>query len=145
MSHPTRTRIAGILLVVVLFALIVGVMGACSRRPPSAHRAPSAAVAATPRMAYDARMGQATYRHYCQTCHGETGAGDGFNAFNLDPHPRDLSDPAFQRAKKDADLADAVRRGGAGVGLSALMPPWGHTLSQRQIDDVVAYLRTLRR
>jgi mono/diheme cytochrome c family protein len=90
-------------------------------------------------------MGQVTYRHYCQTCHGETGAGDGFNAFNLDPHPRDLSDPAFQRAKKDADLADAIRRGGAGVGLSALMPPWGHTLSDRQIDDVVAYLRTFKR
>ncbi|HET7177505.1 MAG TPA: hypothetical protein VFI63_02340, partial [Solirubrobacterales bacterium] len=54
-------------------------------------------------------------------------------------------DPAFQKAKSDADLADAVRRGGAGVGLSALMPPWGHTLSERQIADVVAYLRTLKR
>jgi mono/diheme cytochrome c family protein len=96
-------------------------------------------------LSYDARMGQVTYRHYCQTCHGETGAGDGFNAFNLDPHPRDLSDPAFQRVKKDADLADAIRRGGAGVGLSALMPPWGHTLSDRQIDDVVAYVRTFKR
>jgi mono/diheme cytochrome c family protein len=139
MSQPTKARIAGILLLL----LLPGGM-ACSRRHPPSRTAPPPSRAEVA-LAYDARMGQVTYRHYCQTCHGETGAGDGFNAFNLDPHPRDLSDPAFQRAKKDADLADAIRRGGAGVGLSALMPPWGHTLSDRQIDDVVAYLRTFKR
>ena len=73
------------------------------------------------------------------------GPGDGFNAFNLDPRPRDLSDPAFQKKKSDAELADAIRRGGAGVGLSAFMPPWGHTLSARQIDEVVLSVRALRR
>ena len=83
------------------------------------------------------------FRHYCSTCHGETGAGDGFNAFNVDPRPRDFSNPEFQKAKKDEDLADAIRRGGAGVGLSPLMPPWGHTLTPVQIDQVVRYLRTL--
>jgi mono/diheme cytochrome c family protein len=91
------------------------------------------------------QQGEALYRHYCQTCHGDSGAGDGFNAFNLDPHPRDLGDPAFQKAKTDADLADAVRRGGAGVGLSPLMPPWGHTLAPRQIDELVLFVRTLRK
>jgi mono/diheme cytochrome c family protein len=89
------------------------------------------------------RLGKVTFTHYCQTCHGESGAGDGFNAFNLDPHPRDLSDSEFQKKKSDAELADAIQRGGAGVGLSALMPPWGHTLSPRQIDELVLYLRTL--
>jgi mono/diheme cytochrome c family protein len=92
---------------------------------------------------YEARMGKVTFTYYCQTCHGETGAGDGFNAFNLDPHPRDLSAPDFQKKKSDADLADAIRRGGSGVGLSALMPPWGHTLSDRQIGELVLYVRTL--
>ncbi len=141
MSHPLRA------LLLASAALLA--TGACSRpaRLARSHRATPAAPAAADAavLPYEVRMGQATYRHYCQTCHGETGAGDGFNAFNLDPHPRDLSDPAFQKAKSDADLTDAVRRGGAGVGLSALMPPWGHTLSERQIADVVAYLRTLRR
>ena len=88
-------------------------------------------------------MGKVTFTYYCQTCHGETGAGDGFNAFNLDPHPRDLSAPEFQKKKSDADLADAIRRGGSGVGLSALMPPWGHTLSDRQVSELVLYIRTL--
>jgi len=127
---------------------------ACSRKPaaPFAIPRPSAAVETTapappppaPPLTYEARSARDVYRHYCQTCHGETGAGDGFNAFNLDPHPRDFSDPAFQK-KTDADIRDAIRRGGAGVGLSPLMPPWGRTLGDRKIDDVVLYLRTFRR
>ncbi len=90
-------------------------------------------------------MGRQVFTHYCQTCHGESGAGDGFNAFNLDPHPRDLSDPDFQKKKSDADLRDAVARGGAGVGLSPLMPPWGRTLSPREVDEVLLYVRSLKR
>jgi len=132
---PAKTTAA----LVLLLALLPG----CARKaPPAKHAAKPPAPAV---LAYEARQGQAVYRHYCQTCHGEAGAGDGFNAYNLDPHPRDLSDPAFQKAKSDADLADAIRRGGAGVGLSALMPPWGHTLSERQVADVVAFLRSLKR
>ena len=120
--------------------------GACARKPaPAVAKTPSAAgtPVAPPPLRYEVRLGKVTFTHYCQTCHGESGAGDGFNAFNLDPHPRDLSDPQFQKKKSDAELADAIQRGGAGVGLSALMPPWGHTLSARQIDELVLYLRTL--
>jgi len=94
---------------------------------------------------YELQLGKQVYQTYCVGCHGDTGAGDGFNAFNLDPHPRDLGDPAFQKNKSNADLADAVRRGGAGVGLTALMPPWGHTIDPRHIDAVVLYIRSLRR
>ena len=106
--------------------------------PTAAEKAPAPAP-----LPYEARRGKASFTHYCQTCHGETGAGDGFNAFNLDPRPRDLSDPELQKKKSDADLADAITRGGAGVGLSSLMPPWGHTLSARQIGELVLYIRTL--
>jgi mono/diheme cytochrome c family protein len=126
----------GVLLAVALL------LGACPGKPAGK----PAAVAPTPPakpMSYELRLGKATFQHYCQTCHGETGAGDGFNAFNLDPRPRDLSDPAFQKKKTDADLADAIQRGGAGVGLSAMMPPWGHTLSKEQVEQVVLYLRSL--
>jgi mono/diheme cytochrome c family protein len=100
---------------------------------------------AEPSLSYELRLGKQVFQHYCLTCHGEAGAGDGFNAFNVDPHPRDLSDPAFQKAKTDGDLADTIRRGGAGVGLSPLMPPWGKTLTPDQIDQVVGYLRRLKR
>jgi len=106
--------------------------------------APSKPEASAP-PSYEIRLGKETFRLYCQTCHGETGAGDGFNAFNLDPHPRDISDTAFQKKKSDSDLADVIRRGGAGAGLSALMPPWGRTLSEAQINEVILYVRTLKK
>ena len=125
-----------------------GATGAADEaRSGQAPAAPANAPASAPavsEMRYELRIGREVYQHYCQTCHGDSGAGDGFNAFNLDPHPRDLSDPAFQKAKSPADLADAVRRGGAGVGLSPLMPPWANTLTPMQIDDVVLYIRTFR-
>ena len=104
-----------------------------------------ATAAASAPAGYELRLGKETYRLYCQTCHGETGAGDGFNAFNLDPHPRDISDPEFQKKKSDADLADVIRRGGSGAGLSALMPPWGKTLTEAQVHEVILYVRTLKK
>jgi mono/diheme cytochrome c family protein len=107
-------------------------------------RAPGAAAPRGPN-GYEQQLGKEVFQRYCVGCHGDTGAGDGFNSFSLDPHPRDLGDPAFQKSKSNADLADAIRRGGAGVGLTSLMPPWGHTIDERHIGAVVLYIRSLRR
>jgi mono/diheme cytochrome c family protein len=103
----------------------------------------SAAEAPVPDLGYAAREGRAVYRRYCLTCHGDEGKGDGFNAYNLDPRPRSLADSAFQAQHSDSDLVAAIRSGGGAVGLSTGMPPWGRTLSARQIEHVVDYVRTL--
>ncbi len=131
------------LVIALVLASLIGCSKKAKQAPPAVATVPAAAEPVP--LGYELQLGRETYRHYCMTCHGEGGAGDGFNAFNLDPHPRDYSDPAFQKKKTDAELADAIRRGGAGVGLSALMPPWGHTLSDPQINQVVLYIRTLER
>jgi len=129
--------------------------GGCSKRKdepaPAAAILPASAAAPEPTavpekpLSYELRLGKAVFQHYCMICHGETGAGDGFNAFNVDPHPRDFTEPAFQKAKSNADLAETIRRGGAGVGLSPLMPPWGRTLTPAQVDQVILYVRTLKK
>lgn len=112
----------------------------------SCHRAARSPEAVTPHVSlYEMQLGKQTFQTYCAGCHGDAGQGDGFNAFNLDPHPRDLGDPVFQKSKSNADLADTIRRGGAGVGLSSLMPPWGHTLNARHVDAVMLYIRSLNR
>ena len=103
----------------------------------------SAAKLPIPELGYNAREGHALYRHYCLNCHGEEGRGDGFNAYNLDPRPRSLADSTFQAQHSDSDLVIAIRSGGGAVGLSTGMPPWGRTLNERQIENVVKYLRTL--
>jgi mono/diheme cytochrome c family protein len=96
-----------------------------------------------PELGYNAREGRVVYRYYCLNCHGEAGKGDGFNAYNLDPRPRTLADSTFQVQHTDSDLVTAIRSGGGAVGLSTGMPPWGRTISDRQIQNVVEYLRTL--
>jgi mono/diheme cytochrome c family protein len=106
--------------------------------------APAAWQMPEPDLGYNAREGRALYEHYCSTCHGSEGHGDGFNSFNLDPKPRDLGDPAFQAKRTDEELATVIRSGGAAAGLSSGMPPWGRTLNARQIGNLVAYLRTLK-
>ena len=103
----------------------------------------SAARLPIPELGYNAREGREVYRHYCSTCHGAEGMGDGFNAYNLDPRPRSLADSTFQAQHSDSDLVAAIRSGGGAVGLSTGMPPWGRTLRERQIENIVDYLRTL--
>jgi len=112
--------------------------------------APVAAEAATvdpglqpPSHGYNIREGRALYSYYCATCHGDEGHGDGLNAYNLDPKPRDLADPSFQKDRTDDELAGVIRSGGGVSGLSTAMPPWGRTLGDRKIREIVDYLRTL--
>jgi len=96
-----------------------------------------------PDLGYGAREGRALFGYYCATCHGAEGRGDGLNAYNLDPKPRDLSEPAFQSDRADEDLAAVIRSGGGVAGLSTGMPPWGRTLGDRKIRNIVAFIRTL--
>jgi mono/diheme cytochrome c family protein len=137
-------------------ALLLLIPAAACRRPEVAHRPLGEAGSASakvdsaartlpmPDLGYNAREGRAIFDHYCSTCHGAEGHGDGFNAFNLDPRPRDLGDPVFQKKRNDAELAAVIRSGGLSAGLSSGMPPWGRTLTTRQIGNLIAYLRTLR-
>jgi caa(3)-type oxidase subunit IV len=92
--------------------------------------------------AFDAR---GAYMTMCVTCHGPAGHGDGPGAAALNPRPADFSDPAFWAGKPDAELVRAIREGGAAVGRSPSMPPWGSLYSETQAGALVAYLKTLRR
>ena len=92
---------------------------------------------------YEQSNGKKLFGHYCAVCHGESGEGDGFNAFNLNPKPRNLADREAMKSFSDRQLFDAISQGARERGKSNLMPPWGHTLNERQIRYLVAYLRTL--
>jgi len=87
--------------------------------------------------------GHDVYQHYCQICHGAEAQGDGFNSAMLDPLPRNFADEAFWKQANNESLTAVISRGGEAVGKSVLMPPWGKTLDEQQIRDVIAYLRTV--
>ncbi len=90
-------------------------------------------------------QGKKTFTRFCAPCHGTGGAGDGYNAVNLDPHARDLTDQEEEYMGKLAnqEIYDVISQGGRGVDLSPLMPAWGNTFSANDIWSLVAYIRTL--
>ena len=104
-----------------------------------------AAVLGTALLAYgaDVEEGKKLYGQICATCHGQSGKGDGPGAAALNPKPRDHTDKEYMSKLSDDDLFKVIKNGGASVGKSPLMPPWGSTLKDDQIRDVVAYVRTL--
>lgn len=89
--------------------------------------------------------GQALYEYYCALCHGITGKGDGFNSYNMDSPPAKHADKSRMAARSDTQLQTIIRKGAPGLGLSPLMPPWGKTLTDREIADLTSYIRTLSR
>ena len=93
--------------------------------------------------AQDAVAGKEVYEQYCALCHGPQGKGDGSLSANLDPKPRNHTDGAYMNALSDAHLLNIVGGGGGAAGLSPIMPAWKDILSAQQIQDVVAFVRTL--
>jgi cytochrome c oxidase cbb3-type subunit III len=83
------------------------------------------------------------YQQHCAACHGNSGAGDGWNAQYLDRPPARHSDARTMSARTDDRLFDAIHAGGAIMGGSARMPPFGQTLSGQEIRSLVAYIREL--
>ena len=79
----------------------------------------------------------------CATCHGADGKGKGPAAAALNPKPRDFTDCSVMKKDTDDVLFKAIKGGGQSVGRSTMMPAWGGAMSDAQIHDMVAYVRTL--
>ena len=90
----------------------------------------------------DAQAGKAIYERSCVGCHGPTGQGGRMAAMLAVP-PRNLADQAYMVTRSDQQLFDVISQGGAPTGLSAAMMAFGGQLSEPQIWDTVAYVRTL--
>ncbi len=110
--------------------------------PVPAQPAPAAAVPA-PAANPDAAAGATLYAANCATCHGARGAGDGPAAAALVPKPARHGDGSYMNGLGNEHLFKVVKEGGTAVGKSALMAPWGGMLSDAQIWDLVAFMRTL--
>ena len=99
----------------------------------------------------DAAAGKALFEANCASCHGTSGKGDGPVGAALNPPPRDFTVGAFKfdadgngTPGEDADLTSVIQKGAMAFGGSALMAPWP-TLSEAQIGDVIAHIRTLKK
>jgi len=88
----------------------------------------------------DSKHGQAIFLQYCQGCHGPDGKGGGKGFM---PHVGPLARKDYIENLPDEYLAAVITEGGAYFGKSAFMPSWKSTLSEQDIADVIAFIRTL--
>lgn len=116
-STADRASRSGSLLCITASALLA----MCSRPPAS-----------------PVERGRATFVRMCSGCHGMNGTGGGMPALNQQTPPRDLTDPTFQAERTDEQLAFVVRNG------KGNMPAFGVTLTAEQIQELIAYVRTLK-
>jgi len=93
--------------------------------------------------AADAEQGKKLYGQFCASCHGQSGKGDGPAAAALNPKPRDHTNKEYMSKMSEDELLNVIKNGGVSVGKSPLMPPWGASLKDDQIKDIIAYIRTL--
>jgi mono/diheme cytochrome c family protein len=91
----------------------------------------------------DSAAGEKKFQQLCATCHGARGAADGPASASLRPKPRALNDAEWQAKVDDDYLRKVITQGGAAVGLSPMMTPWGHALKGEDLDNVVAFIRSL--
>jgi len=96
-----------------------------------------------PALAADIDAGGKKFRQLCSTCHGPAGGGDGPAAAGLNPKPRDLGDAGWQASVDDEHLRTVITKGGAAVGLSPLMTPFGGAVRGDDLENLVAFIRSL--
>jgi cytochrome c oxidase cbb3-type subunit 3 len=85
--------------------------------------------------------GAALHLKHCTECHGANGKSEVI-VLHMDTPPQDQSDPVYMKTLPDAYLYQAVCKGGLGVGKNFIMPAWGDVLSDQDIKDLVAQMRT---
>lgn len=88
-----------------------------------------------------AEAGKQLYAANCASCHGPQGMGDGPAATSLNPQPRPLA--VEMKALKDDYLYWRIAEGGAFAPFASAMPSWKSILSEEEIWQVIAFMRTL--
>jgi mono/diheme cytochrome c family protein len=100
-----------------------------------------AVAGAQERPAARAHPGKATYDRHCATCHGTSGQADGPGAEALPVRPPSFTNGRLMNPLPDDFLFTVIQRGAGAVGLAPQMPGFQPPLTDREIRDVIGYIR----
>ena len=89
----------------------------------------------------DAQAGQDIHVEHCAGCHGYDGKAEVI-VMHMDEPPRDQTDVEYMEKLNDQFLYLAICKGGEAIGKSIVMPGWGDMLTDQDIRDLVAWIRT---
>jgi mono/diheme cytochrome c family protein len=137
-----RTFMASIISKWTVWSVMTCLMSATGMVVLTSLDAMSAQERAAPRqdiiLGSDPRNGKSLFEQHCVLCHGPRGKGDGLEIAGAEV--ADLSSAATQR-RLNVDLIKTIHDGRPGK----VMPSWKLRLSDKQVHDVLAYIRTLQK
>ncbi len=101
----------------------------------------AAEIDAQPEAHGDPRLGQQWFEQICATCHGPE--GDGYIAGGSGTA---IGKPGFLQKSSDGLIRETIRKGRSNTRMLPFQGPEGlANLNDQEIDDIIAYLRTLNR
>jgi mono/diheme cytochrome c family protein len=100
---------------------------------------------AEPTVADDLARGAEVFAANCAACHGPDGGPDADSPLvqSLGVEPANFSDPLFNSREPASTWKMVITHGGAAMGFSEMMPAFGESLSEQDIDAVLAHIKTL--
>ena len=131
----------------LLFVLVIA--AACGKNnepPPPSSGSPGAKPESGPqgghRGADPVEKAHQMFETVCAMCHGMSGMGDGQAAANLNPKPRNYTDPAWQASVTDDQIRQTILQGGQAMGKSPMMPGQPQLKDQPEVlDELVKIIR----
>lgn len=82
------------------------------------------------------REGETLFQANCAFCHAADGTGKNWIGSFLEPHPRNLTDPANMKTMTRSRLRKVIQEGLPGT----TMPAWKSVLNLKQIDSLIDYI-----
>jgi mono/diheme cytochrome c family protein len=95
-------------------------------------------------LAYQQRVGSLLSDKYCVRCHDQESSPERVSNFeNLEVKPHLFAEGETLNKMTDADLTAIIQHGGPALNRSALMPPYGNTLSAADVRSLISYIRAV--
>ena len=94
-------------------------------------------------LTYQQAQGKRIFETYCVWCHADSTPAGPSNRSNVTPTPALISDGAALNGLSDEYMQNIITLGGSAVGKSAMMPPYGRTLTEDETRAVIAYARAV--
>lgn len=92
---------------------------------------------------YTQAQGKRLFYTYCVWCHADTTPAGPSNRSNMNPPAPLANDGATLNTMSDEMLRNTITLGGSAMGKSGMMPAWGKTLSQQDVQALIAFLRAV--
>lgn len=95
-------------------------------------------------LSYEEQLGRVLNNQYCVRCHDPESTAERVSNFdNLTTKPHAFAEGEALNKMSDDELVAIISHGGAGLNKSAEMPAWDATLSRKDIQALVAYIRAV--